>query len=166
MLWTNPHPLRSWPFSKFFCWRLTSSHVNLLLVQSHQAEIIIAKRFFQGRINVTRVGMEPRSCDQGRRKNTPLMARITGQFNYDHPMLFSKAFVFSMAFINIIKQITDNPFHPLRGGRGASSSFSSSVHHKEEPPEVNARAGLHEIQRQVRHYIDVRVFWVKIFSQS
>ena len=34
---------------------LTSSHVNLLLVRSHQAEIIIVKRLIQGRNNVTRV---------------------------------------------------------------------------------------------------------------
>ena len=37
---------------------LTSSHVNLLLVQSHQAEIIIVKRLIQGRNNVTRVRVE------------------------------------------------------------------------------------------------------------
>ena len=48
---------------------LTSSHVNLLLVRSHQAEIIIVKRLIQGRNNVTRVRVEPRSCDRGRRKN-------------------------------------------------------------------------------------------------
>ena len=37
---------------------LTSSHVNLLLVRSHQAEIIILKRLIQGRNNVTRVRVE------------------------------------------------------------------------------------------------------------
>ena len=37
---------------------LTSSHVNLLLVRSHQAEIIIVKRLIQGRNNVTRVRVE------------------------------------------------------------------------------------------------------------
>ena len=37
---------------------LSSSHVNLLLVQSHQAEIIIVKRLIQGRNNVTRVRVE------------------------------------------------------------------------------------------------------------
>ena len=55
MLWTNPHPLSSWPFSG---WRFTFSHVNLLLVQSHQAEIIIVKRLIQGRNSVTRVRVE------------------------------------------------------------------------------------------------------------
>ena len=55
MLWTNPHPLSSWPFSS---WRFTFSHVNLLLVRSHQAEIIIVKRLIQGRNNVTRVQVE------------------------------------------------------------------------------------------------------------
>ena len=37
---------------------LTSSHVNLLLVRSHQAEIIIVKHLIQGRNNVTRVRVE------------------------------------------------------------------------------------------------------------
>ena len=55
MLWTNPHPLSSWPFSG---WRFTFSHVNLLLVRSHQAEIIIVKRLIQGRYIVTRVRVE------------------------------------------------------------------------------------------------------------
>ena len=48
MVWTNPHPLRSWTFSKLFGWRLTSSHVNLLLVRSYQAEKLIVKRHIQG----------------------------------------------------------------------------------------------------------------------
>ena len=43
--------------------------LNLLLVQSHQAEIIIVKHLIQGRNNVTRVWVEPRSFDQGHRKN-------------------------------------------------------------------------------------------------
>ena len=37
---------------------LTSSQVNLLLVRSHQAEIIIVKRLIQGRNNVTRLRVE------------------------------------------------------------------------------------------------------------
>ena len=36
---------------------------------NHQAKIIIVKRLIQERNNVTRVYVEPRSCDQGRRKN-------------------------------------------------------------------------------------------------
>ena len=43
-----------------------SSHscpLNLLLVRSHQAEIIIVNRFIQGRQNFTRVQFEPRSFD-------------------------------------------------------------------------------------------------------
>ena len=43
--------------------------LNLLLIRSHQVEIIIVKRFIQGRNNVTRVRVEPRSFDQGRCKN-------------------------------------------------------------------------------------------------
>ena len=46
-----------------------SCPLNLLLVQSLQAEIIIVKRLVQGRNNVTRVRVEPRSFDRGRRKN-------------------------------------------------------------------------------------------------
>ena len=69
LFWTNPHPLRSWPYYKPLDCRVTSSHVNLLLVRSHQAEIIIVKLFIQGINNVIRVRIEPRSCNQGRRKN-------------------------------------------------------------------------------------------------
>ena len=40
--------------------------LNLLLVGSRQAEIIIAKRLVQRRNNMTRVRVKPRSYDQGR----------------------------------------------------------------------------------------------------
>ena len=61
-LWTNPHPLRSWPFSKFSDWRLISSHEKLLLVWSHQAVTrIIIKRLVQADNGMTRVRVEPRS---------------------------------------------------------------------------------------------------------
>ena len=43
-----------WAFSN-------SCSLNLLLVRSHQAEIIIAKRLIQGRKNVTRVRVNPLS---------------------------------------------------------------------------------------------------------
>ena len=55
---------------QMFLWISSSScPLNLLLVRSHQAEVIIVKRFIQGRNNVTRVRVEPRSFDQSRRKN-------------------------------------------------------------------------------------------------
>ena len=38
--------------------------LNLLLVLSYQAYKIIIKRLIQGRNNVTRVRVEPRSCDR------------------------------------------------------------------------------------------------------
>ena len=41
----------------------------MLLARSHQAEIIIVKRLIQGRNNVTRVEVELRSYNRGRRKN-------------------------------------------------------------------------------------------------
>ena len=51
-----------------FLWISSNScPLNLLLVRSHQAEIIIVKRLIQGRNSVTRVRVEPN--DQGRRKN-------------------------------------------------------------------------------------------------
>ena len=53
-----------------FLWISSNScALNLQLVQSHQAEIIIVKRLIQGRNNVIRVRVELRSFDQGRRKN-------------------------------------------------------------------------------------------------
>ena len=55
-------PLFLWISSNSCLW-------NLLLVLHHQAEIIIVKRLIQGRSNVTRVRVEPKSCDQGCRKN-------------------------------------------------------------------------------------------------
>ena len=44
------------------------SQVNLWLVQTQQAEIIIVKHLIERHINVTRVRVEPDLCDQGIRK--------------------------------------------------------------------------------------------------
>ena len=53
-----------------FLWIFSNSCPrNLLLVRSHQAEIIIIKRLIQERNNVIMVRVELRSFDQGRRKN-------------------------------------------------------------------------------------------------
>ena len=46
-----------------------SCPLNLLLVRSHQTEIIIVKRLIQERKNVNRVWVEPRPFDQGCCKN-------------------------------------------------------------------------------------------------
>ena len=56
-----------------FLWISSNScPVDLLLVRSHQAEIIIVKRLIQGCNNVTNRGRaEPRSYDQGRVVNGP-----------------------------------------------------------------------------------------------
>ena len=56
-------PMIQWIFSKY-------CPLNLLLVRSHQAEIIIAKHLIQGHNNVS-IGMlvEARSCYQSFRKN-------------------------------------------------------------------------------------------------
>ena len=61
-LGVSDDPMFLWIFSNF-------CPLNLLLVRSHQAEIIIVKRLIQVRNNVTRVRVEPRSFDQGRHKN-------------------------------------------------------------------------------------------------
>ena len=51
-----------------FLWISSNScPMNLLLVRSHQTEVIIVKRLIQGRNNVTKVRVEP--TDRGRRKN-------------------------------------------------------------------------------------------------
>ena len=51
-----------------FLWISSNSFpMNLLLVRSHQAEIMIVIRLIQGRNNVTRVRVEPTSFDQGLR---------------------------------------------------------------------------------------------------
>ena len=52
-----------------FLWISSNScPLNLLLIWSHQGEIIIVKHLIQGH-NVTRVRVEPRPFDQSRRKN-------------------------------------------------------------------------------------------------
>ena len=66
----SDHPMFLWISSN-------SCPLNLLLVRSHQAEIIIVKRLIQGRNSVTRVRVEPRSIDQGRRKNDPFTLSAT-----------------------------------------------------------------------------------------
>ena len=53
-----------------FLWISSNScPLSLLLVRSHHAETIIVKRLIKGRNSVTEVQIEPRSFDQGRRKN-------------------------------------------------------------------------------------------------
>ena len=46
----------------------SSSFPLNLLAQRHQAEIIMVKCFIQAHNNLTRVSIEPRSCNQGYRK--------------------------------------------------------------------------------------------------
>jgi len=69
IFWPNPHPLRSCPFSKFFGCFFDFLPLNLLLVWSRQAEmIIIVKRLIQERNKVSdedgSLGVEPRSRDR------------------------------------------------------------------------------------------------------
>ena len=51
-------------FSMFMWISLISCPLNLLLVRSHLAEIIIEERFIQGLNNVARKRVEPRPFDQ------------------------------------------------------------------------------------------------------
>ena len=71
-----------------FLWISSNScPLNLLLVRSHQAEIIIiVKRLIQGRNSVTRVRVEPRSFDQGRRKNDAFTYSATLPTSYSSPL--------------------------------------------------------------------------------
>ena len=54
-----------------------SSSLNLLHVRSHQEEIIILKRLIHGRNNVTRVRVEPKSCDHDRHKKDVVTLLVT-----------------------------------------------------------------------------------------
>ena len=72
-----------------FLWISSNScPLNLLLVRSHQAEIIIVKRLIQGRNSVTRVRVEPRSFDQGRRKNDAFTYSATLPTNFNPSYLY------------------------------------------------------------------------------
>ena len=68
-----------------FLWISSNScPLNLLLVRSHQAEIIIVKRLIQGRNSVTRVRVEPRSFDLSRRKNDAFTHSATLPTTHQH----------------------------------------------------------------------------------
>ena len=67
-----------------------SCPLNLLVVRSHQVEIIIVKRLIQRRNNVTRVRVEPRSFDQGRRKNDAFIHSATLLNSYKHGIFSSE----------------------------------------------------------------------------
>jgi len=66
---------KEFPVSKFSGCFFDFLPLNLLLVRSHQTEIIVVKRLIQGHNNETRVGVEPRSHD--RRKNGALTLLAT-----------------------------------------------------------------------------------------
>ena len=76
-----------------FQWMSSNSWpLNSLLVRNHQAEIIIKKRLIQGRNNVTRVRVKPRSFDQGRSK-TEVFAHSATQPTFQ---AFIKNFLFGL----------------------------------------------------------------------
>ena len=101
--------------------RLTSSQLHLLLVRSHQAEIIIVKRLIQGRNNVTRVEVEPKSCDHSSRKNDAFTLSATLPIR-THCNLFlcgikskTRERLFHLKFLSKIKMRNIHPpfFHSL-----------------------------------------------------
>jgi len=60
----NPNPLRNLSISEFFSCFFDFLPLNLLLVQSHQVEIIIRNRLIQGQNNMSdEVGVQHRSRD-------------------------------------------------------------------------------------------------------
>ena len=59
-----------------------SCPLNLLLARSHQTEIIILKRRIQRRNNLTRVRVELKSYNQGRRKNDAITLSVTLTTNH------------------------------------------------------------------------------------
>ena len=76
-----------------FLWIFSNScPLNLLFVRSHQAEIIIVKRLIQRRNNVTRVQVEPRLCNQGRRKSDAswLSGHAADKSNYEARQFIEK----------------------------------------------------------------------------
>ena len=82
---------------KFLWISLNSCPLNWLLVRNHQAEILIVKRLIQEHNNVTRVQVEPRSCDQGRRKTNALLSRPGCQLFFTKPDRFISDYRFSLS---------------------------------------------------------------------
>jgi len=56
IFWTNPHPRRSCPFSRFPVASLTSFHFICCLFEATKPEIIIVKRLIRGHNNVCAEG--------------------------------------------------------------------------------------------------------------
>ena len=68
--WMNSHLLKSLGQWSNVLWiSLSSCPLNLLFFWSHWVEIIIVKRLVTRHNSMTWLRVEPRSCDQGRRKN-------------------------------------------------------------------------------------------------
>ena len=97
-----------------FLWISSNScPLNLLLVRSHQAEIIIVKRLIQGRNNVTRVRVEPRSFDQGRRENDAFTHSATLPINVLSKLVYS----------NVSQTGVWGRSHTAAGGHGGLGNF-------------------------------------------
>ena len=89
--------------------------MNLLLVRSHQAEVIIAKRLIQRRNNVIKVEVESRSCDQGRRKNdafthsASLLTINSMQENSQYFLLINQKKILSQNILNYLWYVSFAP---------------------------------------------------------
>ena len=92
-----------------------SSPLNLLLAQSHQAEIIIVNRLTQRRNNETRVRVEPRSCGQCRRKSDAFTLSAT------LPIFFK--LVLKITFVSKSRKIAIFPKNQFFSHRGKNVSL-------------------------------------------
>ena len=100
-----------------FLWISSNScPLNLLLVRSHQAEIIIVKRLIQGRNSVTRVRVEPRSFDQGRRKNDAFTYSATLPINKCKSDNFRTYWITLVRLIKLPLSAVQNPEKPFMVG--------------------------------------------------
>ena len=119
--WRNPYLLRVSSDPMLLRISPNSCPLNLLLVQSHQAEIIIVKRLIQRRNNVTRVRVKPNQAIRVIVKTTPLpsqpryhlMTYIMRKdcepeenfYEYWCPMLHCKSTVNGHIFVTLVTNI-------------------------------------------------------------
>ena len=86
---TNSDSLRSCLCFQVFRLSFASDYFNLLLVRFQQAEIIIVKHLIHGRNNEVWGGVEPSTCDHGRRKNDALNHLATLPIEPSHKSICS-----------------------------------------------------------------------------
>ena len=120
---TNPDSLRSCTCFRVFRLNFASDFFNLLLVKSHQAEIIAGKHLIKDA--TTRLGwkLNHQPCDRGRRKNdapnhsATLLTRAYTKTVFYNSRQSCDGLVRNVAFCRIsIRTVVLNPFtcwHPF-----------------------------------------------------